>query len=95
MNQSNVIGSLIEIHSSPKYVKAILKSHGGIGGLIDELLRHHPTLRPNAIASCIKMLEDVLAFASEKEKEEKTENEDTTLVDMINNVGRVCFFYLW
>lgn len=84
---SNVLGALMSLFTDPKYRKVIRSGDTAsrLGAGVDELLRHHPALRPIGIKAIIASLRRVCkmggvalsdAEASDVSGESKVEEED-------------------
>src|SRR5690242_17243535 len=85
---SDLLKGLMSLYSDINYVEALSKCSPALGTGIDELLRHHPTLKPPGIAAIIKMLEDVSALVSSTSTDGKQPSNEV-VVTLINNAVKV------
>lgn len=86
----NPLASVIQLYAHPRYSPALSKASATFGTTLDELLRHHPSLKTIGILAVIKMLEDLtsLKYIDDSVKMEQSQYEDL-IIEMIGNSAKV------
>jgi E3 ubiquitin-protein ligase HUWE1 len=74
VSEGQFIEKYFRIFTSPRHVHLLVEADipASIGSSVDELMRHHPTLKKNVMDTIISMIEDILNIGKDIERTPRT-----------------------